>query len=277
MIQFPIALQAYSLREEMAADFEGTLAAIAEMGYNGVEFAGLFGRDVSALRDYLQTLQLTPISAHVAYDEMMKDPEAVLSAYKALGCRYVAIPYLNEEQRPGGPAFEKTLAGIEQLGLLAAQKEMQLLYHNHDFEFQTVNGEYLLNQLYRMTDPHLLASELDVCWVSVGGENPAAYIKQYAGRAPVVHLKDYAGGKTAHMYDLIGLPPAQQKEEEAPFAMRPVGQGILPFPEVLKACKAAGTQWVVVEQDTPTAGKTAMQCARESIAYLHALTVREAE
>jgi len=189
-MKFPIAIQLYSLRDEAANNFKATLQAVADMGYDGVEFAGLCGHTVAEVQAMLKETGLRAISAHVALEEMIVDPEKTLSDYKALGCDYVAIPYLVEEKRPGGADFANTLKAIEIIGAKAKELGLQLLYHNHDFEFQKVDGEYLLDMLYRVTDPEHLAVQPDVCWVSVGGEDPAEYIKKYAGRVTVVTLKN---------------------------------------------------------------------------------------
>ncbi len=269
-MKFPIAVQLYSLREETAKNFKATLQAVADMGYDGVEFAGLGGHTVEEMKAMLSEFGLRAISAHVALEELIVDPQKTLQDYKSLGCDYVAIPYLVEDKRPGGKDFANTLKAIEIIGAKAKELGMQLLYHNHDFEFQTVDGEYLLDMLYRVTNPKHLAVQPDVCWVSVGGEDPAEYIKKYTDRVPVVHLKNYVGGKTDHMYELIGMELNAPKDEK-PFEMRSLGEGVVDIPAVLAAAEEVGAKWVVVEQDVPTPGKTPMECAKESIDYLRSL------
>ena len=124
--------------------------------------------------------------------------------------------------------------------------------------------------LYDTVPASLLQTELDVCWVRVGGEEPAAYIRKYTGRAPVLHLKDYAGGKSEHMYELIGIQ-SEHAPEEHPFEFRPVGSGVQDIPAILAAADDAGAKWLVVEQDQPSMGLTPMECARASIGYLRGL------
>ena len=88
----PIAIQLYTVRDQAAADFEGTLKAVKAMGYEGVEFAGLCGKTPAEVKALCEEIGLTPISAHVAYCEMMADPKGVLSAYAEIGCKYVPSP-----------------------------------------------------------------------------------------------------------------------------------------------------------------------------------------
>ena len=145
MKKFPIALQLYSVRGDMEADFTGTLKKVKALGYDGVEFAGLFGRSAQEVRAQLDEIGLRGISAHVPYAEMMTDPEKVLGDYAAIGCAYIAIPYAEEAYRPGGEKFEEMVENAKMLGRIAKEKGMVLLYHNHDFEFQKIDGEYGLD------------------------------------------------------------------------------------------------------------------------------------
>ncbi len=268
-MKFPIALQLYSVRDDMSKDFYGTLKRVKELGYEGVEFAGLFGEKPEDIKAALKELSLVPVSAHVPYYDMLKDPEGVLSDYKAIGCEYVAVPYLTEECRPGTDGFKDTVEGIRKIGEAAKKLGITLLYHNHDFEFIKLDGKYALDVLYDTVPEDLLKTELDTCWVNVGGENPAAYVLKYSGRAPVVHLKDFAGSKgNGPLYKLIGIDDGGENEKKSTFEFRPVGYGIQDFYSILRASEKAGAKWVVVEQDDKSMNKTAFECAEMSIDYL---------
>ncbi len=266
----PIAIQLYSVRDEAAADLRGTLAAIKEMGYEGVEFAGLHGYSAAAIKAMCHEIGLCPISAHVPYYDMVADPEGVLRTYAEIGCKYVAIPYLTPECRPGTDGFAKVVENAAMLGEVANKLGMTLLYHNHDFEFEKIDGKYALEVLYDTVPCSLLQTELDTCCVRVGGEEPAAYVKKFAGRAPVVHLKDYAGGKSEHMYELIGIE-SDAAPEENPFEFRPVGSGVQNIPAIIAAAESAGAEWLVVEQDQPSMSLSPIECARKSIEYLRGI------
>ncbi len=267
----PIAIQLYSVRDEAAADLRGTLEAIKAMGYDGVEFAGLHGYAPADIKAMCAEIGLVPVSAHVPYYDMVADPKGVLSDYAEIGCEYVAIPYLTPECRPGTEGFAKVVENAAMLGQVSKELGMYLLYHNHDFEFEKIDGKYALEVLYDTVPADLLGTELDTCWVRVGGEEPAAYVRKFAGRAPVVHLKDYAGGKSEHMYELIGIESEEKAVEENPFEFRPVGSGVQDMPAILAAAEFAGAKWVVVEQDQPSMGLTPIECAKKSIEYLRGL------
>ena len=269
MKKFPIALQLYSVRDFLSEDFEGTIQKVKDMGYEGVEFAGTYDKTAEEVRLICQENEIIPVSAHVPFVDMIKDPENIMKYYSEIGCKYVAIPYLTDEYRPGAAKFDEVIKGAKVLGKVAKKHGMKLLYHNHDFEFAKIDGEYALDILYKEVSADLLQTELDTCWVNVGGENPAEYLKKYSGRAPVLHLKDFVGKKSDNMYALIGLDDTDDtKNTSTAFEFRPVGYGLQNFTSILDAAKSAGTEWVVVEQDSSSCGNTSLECAKMSIDYL---------
>lgn len=275
---FSVALQIYSVRDYAEKNFKETLQKVKDIGYDGVEFAGLYGHEPSEVKGMVEEIGLIPISAHVALDEMLADPDKVIAGYAEIGCKYIAVPYLNEDRRPGTDAFKQTIQDIEMLASVAKKHGVQMLYHNHDFEFKKINGEYGLDVLYQSIPSELLQTEIDTCWVNVAGEDPAEYIRKYSGRSPVVHLKDFVMSgkeKPEQMYELIGIESEKKDEEGAgeAFGFRPVGYGVQNFPAILTASEEAGAEWVIVEQDRPAMGKTSMECAELSRKYLKGLGV----
>ena len=266
----PIAVQLYSVRDDAKDDLRGTLESIKKMGYDGVELAGLYGNTPADVKAMCEASGLVPVSAHVPYAEMMADPHGVLSQYAQIGVKYVVVPYLNEEDRPGKERFYEVIKGVKMLGEVAKSLGLSLLYHNHDFEFIKLDGVYGLDLLYDSIPAELLQTEIDTCWANVGGEDPAAYVRKYAGRAPVVHLKDFYGEKSEDMYELIGIDRVAPKRP-GNFEFRPVGYGVQNFPAILDAAKDAGAEWVVVEQDKPSMGLSAMECIEKSIQYLNSV------
>ncbi len=270
MKKFPVALQLFSVRHEISKNLYGTLKQVKKMGYDGVEFAGLAGHSTEEVAEICADLGLIPISAHVPYLEMLADPEKVIGSYAALGCKYIAVPYLTEEYRPGTEKFPEVVQNIKKLGEVAKKCGLILVYHNHDFEFITLNGKYALDIIYEEVPADLLETELDVCWVNVGGEDPKKYIMKYAGRDHILHLKDFVGEKSENMYELIGI------EKKAPtrpanFEFRPVGYGKQDFPGILDCAEKTGVEWIVVEQDNPSMGKTPLECAEASLKYLQSI------
>ena len=200
----PIGLQLYSVRNAMEADFEGTLAKVAEMGYEGVEFAGLFGKGAEEIKAILEKNGLKAVSAHVPLAEMLEDMDKVIATYKAIGCPFIAIPYVDEAYRPGTPDYPETLKKIDALGAKCKEAGLVLMYHNHDFEFVKIGDKYGIDVMYETVPADHLQTELDTCWVNVGGEDPAKFIEKYSGRTPVVHLKDFVRGNEGYGLKSVG-------------------------------------------------------------------------
>ncbi len=270
----PVALQFYSVRDDAEKDFYGTLKKVKEMGYDGVEFAGLFDHTPEEVRDMCKELNITPVSAHVPIDDMINDIEGSVAAYKTIGCKYIAVPYVTEERRPGAEKFDETVEYIKKIGAECKKNSMTLLYHNHDFEFIKIDGKYGLDILYSSVSADLLQTEIDTCWVNVGGEEPSSYIIKYTDRAPVVHLKDFVmkgKDKPKKLYDLIGIDDESESADEEDFSFKPVGYGVQNMPEIIAAAEKAGAQWLVVEQDQPDKGNTALNAVKMSIEYLKSL------
>jgi sugar phosphate isomerase/epimerase len=268
----PIALALYSVREDAQTDLSATLRKVKALGYEGVEFAGLHGHSPAAVKQMLEDTGLAPVSAHVMYDELIQDPERVMRDYQKIGCRYIAIPYMAPAYRMNGEKTDEALAGIRRIAEAACTHGLTLLYHNHEFEFEMIDGVYALDLLYRALPPDLLQVQLDTCWSTAAGIDSPAYLRKYAGRAPVVHLKDFfmEGGSAAGAYDLIGIQ-ADPAIDRSRFEFRALGSGQQNFPAILAAAKDAGSKWLVVEQDEPMPGKTALECAELSLNYLKGL------
>lgn len=273
MKKLPVAIQLYSVGSECEKDYVSTLRAIKEMGYDGVEFANLYGKTPEYLRGVLDGLGLKAVSAHVPLDDMIADPDKMMETYKTLGCEYVVVPYVTEERRPGADKFYETLDEIAKIGECANKHGLTLLYHNHDFEFKKIGDEYGLDVMYNTIPKELLQTELDTCWVNVGGEEPAAFVRKYTGRAPVVHLKDFnmSGKLPEHLYALIGIDDDHKDDEPSTFEFRPVGYGMQDIPAILEASCDAGANWIIVEQDNPSMDKTSLECAKLSRDYLRSL------
>ena len=272
MKTLPVAVQVYSVRDYAEKDFKGTIQKIKDMGYDGVELAGLYGLEAAGVRAVLDEVGIPAVSAHVPFQELMADLEGTIAKYVTIGVKYIAIPYLEEEDRPGGPKFEENVKKFREICEACKAQGIVTLYHNHDFEFiRMENGQYALDYIYDTIPADLLQTEIDTCWVNIAGENPADYIRKYTGRSPVVHLKDfYKEGKAANMYELIGTEVKKEEDAGGFFEFRPVGGGMQDFPSILQASIDAGSKWVVVEQDQSN-GRTSLEAIEMSREYLESL------
>ena len=243
-----VALQLYSVRDDMAKDYVATLEAVAEMGYHGVEFAG-FVADPAEMGAKARELGMEPISCHYNFGKILENPEKAFNDCLAAGCKFIVIPWLGRKKELSDENLDATIAEIARVGKMATEAGLTMLYHNHDFEFDKVNGEYIIDKMYREIPADALKTQLDTCWVNVGGENPANFVRKYAGRAPLVHIKDFTGSKSEGMYELIGDDKTVATAKVEQFRFRPVGYGVQDVPAILKASEEAGAGWVIVEQD----------------------------
>lgn len=223
----PIGLQLYTLRKPFAADPMGTLERIREVGYDAVEFAAPLDSDFDALAARLRDIGLDCPSAHVGLGDMAERPDAVLAMARALGCRYLVMPFVMPDQRDWSAVIDK-LGGF---AVRARAEGLRVAYHHHDFEFEAVDGVRPFDRLTAETDPDLIDFELDVYWLGKAGEDPAAMIEKMAGRVKLIHLKDMAddGG------------------------MADVGAGTYDFSTLIRAADSAGAEHYFVEHDFPPA------------------------
>ena len=252
MKQLPIAAQVYSVREQAAADFDGTMKELARMGYEGVELAGLYGHSPEEIRAILDRHGLKAVSAHIPYEEFAQDPDGTAGTYRSIGCQYAVVPWLDSERWYGGSLYQETLAFLAVAAGKCRAAGMQLLYHNHTFEFaKTEDGGYQLDAFYQAAPA--LSTELDLCWLKVGGADPVEYLRKYSGRCPLVHMKDFI-----------------RKEGEV--VLVALGDGELEVSGAAVQAAESGAEWLVVEQDDHAYG-TPMENMQKSIDCLRRILV----
>lgn len=230
MKQIPVALQMYTLRDDSAKDYVGTLRAVADLGYAGVELAGTGGLSAVALRRLLAELSLEIAGSHVGLDQLENNLNAALDYNAELGNRFVVCPYLPEDRRKSADDYRRLAETLNDVGAACKERGLQLCYHNHAFEFEKFDGQNALDILLGTTFPDLVKSEIDTYWVEYGGESAAGYIRKYAGRVPLVHLKDMTAGPNRTFAE--------------------IGEGTMDFDAIFTASESAGVEWYIVEQDT---------------------------
>lgn len=229
----PIGLQLYTVRRQLAEDFEGTLARVAEIGYREVEFAGYQGRAPAEVRRILDANGLVAPSAHVDFAALGENREATLAAARDIGHRYLAIASIPQRDR-NADGYRRVAEQFNRFGERASAAGLEFAYHNHDFEFVALDGGTLgYDLLLTETDPRLVKLELDLYWVTRGGGDPLAYFARWPGRYPMVHAKD-----------MDGTPERGMTE---------VGSGIIPFDAIAARAEQAGIRHWFVEHDNPAA------------------------
>jgi sugar phosphate isomerase/epimerase len=229
-----IGIQLYSLRGEMAKDFEGTLARVAEIGYNEVEFAGYFGRTPAQVAAALERARLGAPSAHVPFSELGEGWARTLEAARAMGHRYLIVPAIPEEERATPQAMRRVAARFERAGMQARAAGIRFGFHNHDVDFAPLDrarGATPFDILLQETTPEHVTFELDLYWITRAGRDPLEYFARYPGRFELVHVKDSAGPPEHHMVD--------------------VGRGTIDFRRIFARHQQAGIRHYFVEHDEP--------------------------
>jgi len=223
MAKIPVALQLYTVRDACEKDFINTLRQVADMGYAGVELAGTYGKTAKEVKQILDELKLPCVGSHTGDREL----SGLVEFHKTLDCKYVGWAAY-----PGGlpKTEEEVQAAIKHLNQRGADYKKNgftLYYHNHSGEFQTIAGKAILDWFFENTDPDLVKAEYDVCWIYNAGVDPAAYMKKYPGRCPLLHLKDMDANKK----------------------LTEVGNGVVDFNSIFAVSEISGTEWYIVEQD----------------------------
>jgi sugar phosphate isomerase/epimerase len=223
-----IALQLYSLREELARDFAGTLRRVATIGYTAVETAGFTGTTPAKAATVFRDLGLTVVAAHVPLPLEGKQKE-VLSTLEALACTRAVCAWQPPEQFTTLAGIRATAAKLNQAAAVLAPHGISLYYHNHWFEMNPVEGRPALWHLVASLDP-TVHIELDVYWAQTGGVNPVDLVTALGPRADLLHLKD---------------GPCTMEA-----AMTPLGTGRVDIPAIVTAAATAGAgEWLIVELD----------------------------
>ena len=248
MSNIPVALQLYTVRDELAKDFAGTLQRVAEIGYTGVEFAGFGDLSSSRVWKWLQEFNLQAAGAHWPLDKLENDLDAVVEFTLDVGSQYIVVPSLPEERRRDRKKWREVASSLNEIATDIQDYGLKLCYHNHAVEFEKVGNENGFDILFEAADPDLVSAELDTYWIQYGGGDPVEFIKRMTGRCPLIHLKDMA--------------------KDADRSMTEIGSGVLDFDAVFQAAEEAGVQWYIVEQDT--CARPPLECARLSFENLKA-------
>ena len=238
-----VAIQMYTLRNEAATDYPGTLEKVAKMGYKAVQVSGVHSYAAEQIGKVMRDLGLGSAGTHIGFDVMKKDFNAAVELAKALDTKYAIVPSAPKEARESAETWKRFAQEMNEIAAKMKEKGLVLGYHNHSFEFQQYGDktgyDILFENVVKDVQP-----EIDTYWVKHGGGDPVAYLKRFKGRIDVVHFKDMGKG------------------EEKP--MVPVGDGILDWTRIIKECRQGGAKWLCIEQDN-CAPLEPLQAAKKSL------------
>ncbi len=235
-----VGLMLYTVREDCARDFEGTLRAVASLGYDGVELFDLHGHDATAVRGWLDELGLTPCGRHAGLDAVESQLPELAAECAVLGIDRLVLSWI---QPPASRDEAAQMAGrLTEVAHKAAALGLRFGFHNHDGEVRPLDGGgSFLDELLAGDDVFL---ELDLGWAWTAGIDPLTLLGRARGRCPLVHVKDFASREGR--------------------AFRPVGDGAIDYASIIPAAVEAGVEWLLVEQDE-TDGP-ALEAAARSLA-----------
>ena len=247
-----LSVQLHSVRDAIADDFKGTLTAIAEMGFDGVEFAGRYGEfasDPEGLKTFLADLGLKVSGMHVSLPQLTgEEGERNIAFFKTLGAIIIIIPH---DKRINNPAEIDEL--IQEFNILTkrlAEHNLQLGFHNHAKEFESYQEGTFWDYLAQNTARNFVL-QLDVGWALFAGQDPNQLVKQYANRTITTHIKrrTYQGKP--------GTVPADSQVI--------LGGDDFDWANYVSNTTAyGGTQWLVIEQEEYPEGLSPLQAVEAS-------------
>ncbi len=232
MKPLPLAVQLYTVREQVARDWVGTLRRIAAMGYAGVELWFRDWIDVDQLKRETEAAGLAVVGAHFPFARMREGMVDIARYLTALGCTDVAVPAI----RPQPTSSDDWKRAVDEVAAIAdrcAELGLRLSYHCHFDEFDgRVDGVEAFEYIFAAIGADRLKLELDTFFAAARGKDVAALLRRFAGRVPLLHVKDQAAGTEADPADTV------------------VGDGVIDWSAVLAAAASAGVEWYIVEQTT---------------------------
>jgi sugar phosphate isomerase/epimerase len=234
MSDWPLAIQLWTVRDALAKDAAATFHTLHQLGYRYVEVAAMDDKSADEIVALLDDAGLAAMGAHIPLAKVTGETDAAIAHAQALGVSYAAVPWIGPEDCLGRDAWVAAARAMDTAGQAFRETGITLCYHHHGHEFDRVDGDYIFDVIMDNADPEHLAAEIDTYWAQFGGVDPIELMRRYAGRCPLLHIKDMAND------------PARSFAE--------VGHGVLDWDAIFDAATNIGVKWCVVEQDESTRG-----------------------
>lgn len=241
-----IGVQLYTVRSLLQQDFPGTLKAVAAAGYKELEFAGYYNRSAADVKSIIQDLSLEAPATHVSLQLARNQLDQIIQEAGVIGHRYLVVPSLPQTERTTLDSYRRIAEEFNRLGERCRQAGLRFGYHNHAFEFETIEGKIPYDVLLQETDPNLVEMEIDLFWIVRGGQDPLEYFERFPGRFALCHVKDM--DEAGNMVD--------------------VGKGRIDFAAIFARSEQAGLKHYFVEHDRPESPLESIQNSRRHLAQL---------
>ncbi len=251
-----IGAQVYTVRE-FCKDLTGlaeSLKKVADIGYTTVQISGTCDFEADWMREQLDSSGLQCVVTHVPPKKLQEELDKVCADHKVFGCENIGLGYYNFKTKSPEEAYPEFLETYKPIAAAIREKGLRFMYHNHDAEFRKLEGKTLLRRMAEDFSPEELGFVLDTFWIQAGGADPAEYIREFAGRIPCIHLKDFAYSEEPAIAERIAA----------------VGDGNINWQRVVAAAADSGVEYMLVEQDT-CHGEDPFACLRRSYEYLKAM------
>jgi len=228
-----LAAQLYSIRDflKTPADIAASLKKIRAIGYQAIQVSGMGPIAEEELVKLCRDNGLTICATHEPSNKILNEPQAISARLKKLGCPITAYPYPSDINFGTLESIKDLCRRLNAAGKVLHDAGQILCYHNHQVEFQRLDGKPVMEIIYAETDPRYLQGEPDTYWIQYGGADPVEWCKQLKGRLPIVHLKDY------------------MVKPDKSITYSEIGYGNLNWKKIIAACEATNCLWYAVEQD----------------------------
>ncbi len=237
-------VQLYSVRKQLDADLDGTLSALATMGFRDVETHKNFLGGAAPFRAALDQHGLRVRSMMATFEELTSDPAALIADAKVLGTGWVVCPWIPHDKDAGYTAAdnEKAIALWNQVGPRFKQAGLRFAYHPHGYEFHDGGtGRPLIDQMIERTRAGEVDYEMDVFWVVHAGQDPVAYLKRFPGRFVMFHIKDMKAGTPTGRHD--GRADVETSQVT-------LGTGIINFGPLIAEARGQGASLFMLEDES---------------------------
>jgi sugar phosphate isomerase/epimerase len=258
----PLGLQLYTVRQDLAKDYDGTIKKVRDFGIRHVQAnltqSGKSAQDQKTLYD---SLGISWKSIHAGGIDLRDNAQATIDQAKAVGitnitCSFALYP-ADRAIFMAGPSLDdwkKNADTFNKVGALCKAAGLSFAYHNHNVEFRKVGDVVPYDLLIQQTDPSLVQMEMDIGWVVAGGADPVAYLNKYPGRYHSLHIKDLTNQ---------GIPNNNMKMISAI-----IGKGIIDWKTVLAAAHKTKVERAFLEIEEPY-DPSPLEMVKQSFDYLH--------